>query len=139
MDFEGKVTQLFQEEAEARKMATQLVQIGESSAEIAKTERPALLAFLKGPMEKHMHYEEVAIFPKLEASGFDDEVAVALEHHAAIRDCTGKIEGEPDATLCALFSRIGKLLMQHTNFEQDYLYPELTHVEWEELLEETLH
>lgn len=139
MDFQGKVKELFQEEAEARQMATQLVELGQGSLAGAKAERPALLAFLTGPMERHMAYEETAIFPKLEMRGFDDEVGVALEHHAAIRECARRLEGVPDEGLCALFGRVGRLLLQHTNFEQDYLYPELTHEEWEELLEETLH
>jgi iron-sulfur cluster repair protein YtfE (RIC family) len=140
MDFDRMVGELFREEAEARKMATRLVELGEGEAEGAVAEQPSLIAFLRGAMEKHMHYEEAAIFPRLERRGFGEEVTVATKHHGAVRESADALEAtSAPAEVAKLVARIGKLLLQHTNFEQDYLYPELTHEEWAELLEETTH
>jgi hypothetical protein len=54
-------------------------------------------------MERHFHYEEHELFPKLEGRGLAAEVQVAVKH-----------------------------------FEGDYIYPELTHADWRELMKETV-
>jgi hemerythrin-like domain-containing protein len=141
MEFDRMIAELFQEEAAARDMARKLIEIGEQRPEDAAGERASLVAFLKGAMERHMAFEETVIFPKLGRRGFDDEVEVALSHHGAVRDLCAKLEGLADdhADLASTIAKTGRLLLQHTNFESDYLYPELTHEEWRELMEETIH
>jgi hypothetical protein len=44
--------------------------------------------------------------------------------------------GEDD--LGQLVFDIARQLLHHTNFEGDYIYPELTHEEWRDLMKETV-
>jgi hemerythrin superfamily protein len=131
---------LFQEEDAARHMARQLMTIANRSREAAAKERQPLLAFLHGPMEKHMHYEERSLFPKLEQRGLGPEVEVATKHHEAIRAKRDQLDkaGQEDDVAQLVFD-IARLMLHHTNFEGDYIYPELDAEDWRELLEETIH
>jgi len=46
--------------------------------------------------------------------------------------------GDDGDDLGELVFEIARLLLHHTNFEGDYIYPELTHDEWRELMKETV-
>lgn len=134
------IQDLFEEEDRAREMANRLMQIASTSKAAAAAERDALVTFLRGPMERHMHYEEMAIFPKLEQKGLTEEVQVARKHHDAIRGDTEQLAAASDpAQIAQLVFDVARFMMHHTNFECDYIYPELTRSEWRALIQETAH
>lgn len=127
-------------------MARQLMEIANQSRERAAKERTSLLAFLNGAMERHMEYEERSLFPKLKSHGLDAEVSVAEKQHTAIREGRARLEAIPeseastrDAEVAQLIFEIARLMLHHTNFEGDYIYPELDESDWRELMEETVH
>jgi hemerythrin superfamily protein len=140
VDFQSMLADLFQEEDAARHMARQLMSIANRSREAAAKERLPLIEFLHGPMEKHMQYEERSLFPKLEDRGLAPEVDVAKKHHEAIRKLREDLEkaGPEDDVAQAVFD-VARLMLHHTNFEGDYIYPELDAEDWREMLEETIH
>ncbi|AKT36220.1 uncharacterized protein CMC5_003340 [Chondromyces crocatus] len=130
---------LFEEEDRARDMAWKLIGLAEQSREAATLERDSLLAFLQGPMERHFTYEETAVFPHLEEHGLSEEVQVACKQHAAIREAAQELAAAPqDEDVAHVIVRVAKLMLHHTNFEGDYIYPELTHEEWRELMKATV-
>lgn len=134
------IADLFEEEDRARAMANRLMQLARSSKAAAAAERDGLVSFLRGPMERHMHYEEVALFPKLEQKGLGEEVKVAKKHHQAIRSDTEQLACAADQDAIAqLVFDVARFMMHHTNFECDYIYPELTRAEWRALIQETAH
>jgi iron-sulfur cluster repair protein YtfE (RIC family) len=138
MEYDRMLATLFEEEDRAREMASRLMQIGQTSREGASRERASLVAFLKGPMERHMAYEERAVFPQLERRGLGAEVQVALRHHAMIRDDTNKLAAaSADADVSELIFDVARRMLHHTNFEGDYIYPELTVEAWRDLMKET--
>lgn len=141
MDYDKQLAELFSEEDAARAMARQLMSIANRSREAAAAERASLLAFLSGPMERHMEYEERSLFPKLAARGLEPEVGVATKHHEAIREKRAELEkAEGDqAAVAQLVFDLARLMLHHTNFEGDYIYPELDRDDWRELMEETMH
>src|SRR4051812_46169294 len=127
MEFDRMLAELFQEEDQARAMATRLLQIAQSSPAEAAAERGSLIAFLRGPMERHMEYEERAIFPALETHGLAEEVQVAAKQHAAVRQAAERLEAAgPNDDVAPTIADAARLLLHHTNFEGDYIYPELT-------------
>jgi iron-sulfur cluster repair protein YtfE (RIC family) len=137
---------LFQEEDHARHMARQLMDIANQSKEAAARERASLLEFLNGPMERHMDYEERSLFPRLTKRGLGAEVSVAEKQHASLREKRAElaaIPAEDTATradeIAHLIFDIARLMLHHTNFEGDYIYPELDKHDWAELMEETIH
>jgi DUF438 domain-containing protein len=134
------IADLFEEEDRAREMANRLMQLARNSKAAAAAERSSLVTFLRGPMERHMHYEEQAIFPKLEQKGLTEEVKVAKKHHDSIRSDTEQLAAatDPDAIAQLVFD-VARFMMHHTNFECDYIYPELTRSEWRALIQETAH
>lgn len=133
------LAQLFSEEDSARDMARRLAQIAQTSKKAAAAERPSLLEFLRGPIERHFHYEEVFLFPKLEARGLGPEVGVATKQHNELRKMAVELEAaKTDDEVAQLVFDAARLMLHHTNFEGDYIYPELTHDDWRELLEETI-
>ena len=139
MDYESQLAELFQEEDAARHMARRLMDIARTSKEAAVAERDSLIEFLRGPMERHMEYEERELFAKLEQRGLGPEVTVARKQHESIREGCDRLEAmEPGSEEVAhqIFD-IARLLLHHTNFEGDYIYPELTAADWRELMEET--
>ena len=139
MEYDRMLAELFEEEDRARQMATRLAQIAETSHEAAIGERQSLLAFLRGAMERHFVYEEEHIFPQLEAHDLGPEVQVAIKQHEAIRERAALLAAAgPSDELGPLIIEIAKLMHHHTNFEGDYIYPELTHGEWRELMRETV-
>ena len=139
MDFGRMLAELFEEEDRAREMATRLMDIANTSREAALGERESLLAFLRGPMEKHMAYEEVSLFPHLEEHGLGPEVQVASKQHATIRALAATLaEPPPDADIAQTIFEAARLMLHHTNFEGDYIYPELTREEWLDLMRATL-
>jgi iron-sulfur cluster repair protein YtfE (RIC family) len=139
MEFDRMVAELFQEEDRAREMAGRLIQLAQQSPAAAAAERESLIAFLRGPMERHMSYEEAAIFPHFEAHGLAEEVQVARKQHAAVREAVEALTtAPPNADVTAIVVNIARLMLHHTNFEGDYIYPELTHEEWRELMKETV-
>jgi len=91
MEYDRMLAALFEEEDRAREMASKLMQIAQSSREACLRERESLVAFLRGPMERHMAYEEQTIFPQLERRGLGAEVQVAARHHAMIREDADKL------------------------------------------------
>lgn len=140
MDFESSLAHLFSEEDAARQMARQLMSIANRSREAAAREKDSLLAFLSGPMERHMEYEESHLFPKLADRGLAPEVQVASKHHEAIREKRDELAKATDVnTLAQLVFDVARLMLHHTNFEGDYIYPELDAEDWRELMEETIH
>lgn len=140
MDFTTKLSALFSEEDAARLMARQLMQTAKRSREEAAAERTSLLAFLHGPMERHMDYEERSLFPRLEEKGLGPEVQVATKQHERIRELRTELDGAtPETDVAQLVFEIARLMLHHTNFEGDYIYPELDKGAWEELMSETMH
>jgi iron-sulfur cluster repair protein YtfE (RIC family) len=146
VDFDGMLANLFREEDSARLMARQLMDRANESREAAVRERDSLLEFLHGAMERHMEYEERSLFPKLASRGLAAEVSVAEKQHTAIREGRTKLESIPLADVVArgdeiahLIFDIARLMLHHTNFEGDYIYPELDREDWLELMEETIH
>ncbi len=134
------IAELFEEEDRAREMANRLMQLARSSKAAAAAERDSLVAFLRGPMERHMCYEEQAIFPKLEQRDLGEEVRVAKKHHDSIRADTEQLAAATDVDAIAqLVFDVARFMMHHTNFECDYIYPELTRSEWRSLIQETAH
>ncbi|WP_437482538.1 hemerythrin domain-containing protein [Sorangium sp. So ce1014] len=132
------VSELFQEEELAREVARKLMAMAQRSADDASAERGSLLTFLRGPMERHMRYEEAAIFPHFQARGLTEEVQVALKQHAAVREATEALASVAQADVARSIVNVARLLLHHTNFEGDYIYPELTRDEWRELMQETV-
>ncbi len=140
MEFESILADLFREEDAARHMARRLMNVANRSRAEAAAERPSLSAFLHGAMERHMEYEERALFPKLEDRDLANEVLVAKKHHAAIREKRDELDAAKDErTIAQLVFDIARLMLHHTNFEGDYVYPELDADDWRDLLEETIH
>lgn len=130
---------LFQEEDRAREMAGKLIHLAQMSKKAAEAERESLLAFLRGPMERHMAYEEQALFPHVEGHGLGEEVQVAQKQHGAIREATQALaDAGTDTDVTQIIVHIARLMLHHTNFEGDYIYPELTHEEWRNLMKATV-
>ena len=139
MQYDRMLAELFGEEDRAREMASRLAEIAHTSREAAAGERDSLLAFLRGPVDRHFRYEELIIFPILEKHDLGPGVQVALKQHDEVR----KLAGELAATLSGdrvgeLIFEVARLLLHHTNFEGDYIYPELTHDEWRQLMRESV-
>ena len=112
-----------------------------TSREAAAAERDSLLAFLRGPVERHFALRGAGHLP--EARQHDLGRGGAGRHQAARRGAPARRSssraaepGEDD--LRELIFEIARLLLHHTNFEGDYIYPELTHDEWRELMKETV-
>jgi len=140
VDYESQLADLFQEEDAARHMARRLMDIARESREAAAAERDSLLEFLHGPMERHMDYEERELFAKLEQRGLGPEVQVALKQHEALRTCAAELEAmTSEEDVAQKIFDIARLMLHHTNFEGDYIYPELTAQDWRELMEETIY
>ncbi len=142
MNYDEMLSELFSEEDAARAMARRLMSIANRSRDEAARERNSLLEFLHGPMERHMDYEERCLFPKLENRGLAPEVQVATKHHAAIREKRDELDkagGEPTGEVAQLVFDVARLMLHHTNFEGDYIYPELDADDWRDLMEETIH
>ena len=138
MEYDRMLATLFEEEDRAREMASKLMQISQSTRDAASHERQSLVAFLKGPMERHMAYEERAIFPQLERRGLGAEVQVAARHHAMIREDADKLaSAKPGEDVSQLIFDVARRMLHHTNFEGDYIYPELTYEAWRDLMKET--
>jgi iron-sulfur cluster repair protein YtfE (RIC family) len=144
MEYDRMLAELFQEEDRAREMADKLMKLAHASRAEAVAELPTLLAFLHGPMERHMAHEEKTIFPQLDKLGLGPEVQVAEKQHASIRQATERLSelkpGTPevDAELAKLVFDVARLMMHHTNFEGDYIYPELTVATWRDLMKESI-
>jgi hypothetical protein len=146
MDYTSMIADLFQEEDRARDMARKLMELANESRESANRERKSLLEFLHGAMERHMDYEERTLFPRLATRGLSAEVAVATKQHASVREMRAKLESIPETEInergnevAHLIFDIARLMLHHTNFEGDYIYPELDKNDWRELMEETIH
>ncbi len=139
MQYDRMLAELFGEEDRARQMAARLADIGRSSPEAAAAERESLLAFLRGPIARHFAFEEEAIFPKLVEHDLGPEVQVAIKQHETVRQLTDQLAtAAPGDNLGGLVFDIARQLLHHTNFEGDYIYPELTHDEWRELMKQTV-
>jgi hemerythrin superfamily protein len=139
MHYDRMLAELFGEEDRAREMAARLADIARSSREAAAAEKDSLLAFLRGPIERHFAYEEQVIFPKLDKHDLGPEVQVATKQHDAVRQLASQLAAARSGDQIAdLVFEIARLLLHHTNFEGDYIYPELTHTEWRELMKETV-
>jgi DUF438 domain-containing protein len=139
MQYDRMLAELFGEEDRAREMASRLADIARTSREAAAAERESLLAFLRGPIERHFVHEEQLIFPELIDHGLGEEVQVAVKQHDTLRQLAQRLEtAGPDDDLGALVFDIARQLLHHTNFEGDYIYPELTHDEWRALMKETV-
>ena len=141
MQYDRMLAELFGEEDRARAMASRLADIARTSQDAAAAERDSLLAFLSGPIERHFAFEEQVIFPKLVAHALGEEVQVATKQHETVRQLTRRLavydEGSGE-NLRELVFDVARQLLHHTNFEGDYIYPELTHEEWRELMKQTV-
>src|SRR5436305_1651469 len=91
MEYDRILAELFTQEDSARAMAEKLGQLARTSRAAAAGERESLLAFLRGPLERHFVYEEQALFPKLDARGLGPEVQVATKQHASLRQLADKL------------------------------------------------
>ena len=141
MQYDRMLAELFGEEDRARAMAARLADIARTSQDAAAAERESLLAFLCGPIERHFSFEEQVVFPKLVDHALGEEVQVATKQHETVRQLTRRLmaytEGS-DENLRELIFDIARQLLHHTNFEGDYIYPELTHEEWRELMKQSV-
>jgi hypothetical protein len=139
MDFEAAMGELFADEDRARAMARGLMDLAKRDPAAAAREKDGLLAFLRGPLEQHMALEERAIFPLLLAHELGPEVEVARKHHAALRAEADDLAAATsvDGIARAVFLA-ARLMLHHTNFEGDYIYPELSRDEWRALMSETV-
>jgi DUF438 domain-containing protein len=139
MQYDRMLAELFEEEDRAREMATHLMNVARTSRTAAAAEKDSLVAFIRGPMERHMVHEERTIFPQLERRGLGAEVQVAGKHHAAIREDAERLSlAGPEDDVSALVFDIARRMLHHTNFEADYIYPELTHEDWRALMKQTV-
>jgi len=139
MEYDRMLAELFGEEDRAREMATRLAELAKRSCESAAAEKDSLIAFIRGPMERHFQYEEHELFPKLEGRGLAAEVQVAVKQHDALRQLADKLTSAAQGDdLRGMIFDIARLMLHHTNFEGDYIYPELTHADWRELMKETV-
>lgn len=139
MQYDRMLAELFGEEDRARAMASRLAEIARTSPAAAVAEKESLLAFLRGPVERHFQHEEHLIFPSLAKHDLDAEVQVAMKQHDAVRQLADQLENaKPTDNLQQLIFEIARLLLHHTNFEGDYIYPELTHDEWRDLMKESV-
>jgi hypothetical protein len=91
MQYDRMLAELFGEEDRAREMASRLADIARSSREAAAAERDSLLAFLRGPIERHFAYEEQVIFPHLIEHDLAEEVQVATKQHETVRQLAQKL------------------------------------------------
>ena len=137
MQYDRMLAELFGEEDRAREMAGRLADIARTSREAAAAERQSLLAFLRGPIERHFKYEEDVIFPELDKHDLEEEVQVAKKQHDAVRQAADKLAAAAPAEVAEQVFDIARLLLHHTNFEGDYIYPELSRDEWQALMRET--
>lgn len=82
-----------------------------------------------------MTYEETQMFPKLVAHGLEPEVDVAKKHHEGLRAEARTLEAatEPEAIARSIFLA-ARLMLHHTNFEGDFIYPELSIEQWKSLM-----
>jgi hypothetical protein len=138
MEFDRMLAELFQEEDRAREMAHRLMDTAQASSQAALAERASLLEFLRGPMERHMAHEERIVFPPLERRGLAPEVQVAIKQHVTLRKMTEQLATAGDDEVRRLVFEIARLMLHHTNFEGDYIYPELSHEEWRKLMKESV-
>lgn len=139
MEYDRMLAELFGEEDRAREMAARLAELAKRSHESASAEKVSLIAFIRGPMERHFHYEETILFPQLEGRGLAAEVQVAVKQHDGLRQLANKLaESAPGDDVRGMIFDIARLMLHHTNFEGDYIYPELTHADWRELMKETV-
>jgi len=136
VEFDRMLAELFAEEDRARGMAHRLMEIAKNPR-AAQVERASLIAFLRGPMEKHMRHEEERIFPHLDKHGLAAETQVSVRQHEGVRALAARLESARPEEVTGLFVETAKLLLHHTNFEGDYIYPELSLSQWRELMAET--
>ncbi len=129
---------LFADEDRARGMARHLMELAQRDPAAAAREKESVLAFLRGPMERHMAYEETVMFPKLVQHGLEPEVDVAKKHHEGIRAEARNLDAatEPEAIARTIFLA-ARLMLHHTNFEGDFIYPELSREQWRALMTAT--
>lgn len=138
MEFERTMAELFADEDRARAMAQHLMELAKRDQTAAAREKDSLLAFLRGPMERHMVYEERVLFPLLVNHDLGAEVEVARKHHQSLREEADNLEKATDvAGIAKAVFFAARLMLHHTNFEGDYIYPELSRDEWRALMSET--
>ena len=138
MDFDKMMAELFADEDRARGMAKHLMDLAQRDVHAAAREKESVLAFLRGPMERHMAYEETTMFPKLAEHGLEPEVDVAKKHHEQIRAEARNLEKAtaPEDVARTIFMA-ARLMLHHTNFEGDFIYPELSREQWRALMTAT--
>lgn len=137
MPYDRMLAELFRDEDRARDMASRLMQLAQASPADAAKERLHLAEFIRGPMHRHMSYEERVVFPQLARRGLGEELQVAEKHHASIRQAADRLQAATAAEAPQIIFETARLLLHHTNFECDYIYPELTHKEWIALMKES--
>lgn len=137
MPFDRMLAELFRDEDRAREMASRLMQLAQATPTESVAERANLAEFIRGPMERHMSYEERVIFPKLARRGIGPELQVAEKHHQSIRQAADRLRDATPQEVPQVIFETARMLLHHTNFECDYIYPELSHKEWIALMRET--
>jgi hypothetical protein len=138
MNFETMMSALFADEDRAREVARLLMDVAKRDPVAAAKEKDDLLAFLRGPMERHMAYEEREVFPLLVQHDLQPEVDVACKHHASLREEADKLEKATSVEdIARSVFTAARLMLHHTNFEGDYIYPELSREEWHALMART--
>ncbi|MBL8684037.1 MAG: hemerythrin domain-containing protein [Myxococcales bacterium] len=139
MDFAAKMKELFADEDRARDMARRLMHLAQNDPTAAAREKDSVLAFIRGPIEKHFRYEEEHLFPALEEHGLGPEIDVAKKHHAALRQEAANLESAKDTKgIAQAIYFAARLMLHHTNFEGDYIYPELSKEQWHALIASTM-
>ncbi|MBI4957414.1 MAG: hemerythrin domain-containing protein [Myxococcales bacterium] len=138
VEFDRMLAALFEEEDQARSMARTLMDEARTSVAAAAAERTRLLAFMQGPLENHMVYEEDFIFPLLKDHGLEAEVAVCGKHHRRLRELRQALGAtERPEEIAPIIFETARLMLHHTNFEGDYIYPELSRDQWRALMRQT--
>lgn len=138
MDFAAMMRELFADEDRAKDMARRLMHLSQNDPPAAAREKESVLAFIRGPIERHFQYEEEHLFPALEAHGLGPEVDVAKKHHASLRQEATNLEAAQDVKgIAQAIYFAARLMIHHTNFEGDYIYPELSKEQWHALLAST--
>jgi hypothetical protein len=138
MDSEDHLRELFAHEDQARELARRLMELAQRDPGAAAAERAGLVAFVRGALEQHMAHEERAIFPLLVEHGLGPEVDVARKQHAALRDEVAHLATATSAEDAARgVFLVARMMLHHTNFEGDYIYPELSRGQWTALMAAT--
>ena len=141
MQYDRMLAELFSEEDRAREMAARLADIARTSKEAARARSGRACSRSSAARSSGTSRSRSrSCSPSWRSTTSGPEVQVADQ--AARRGAPARAQagrrGPPGDDIGDLVFEIARLLLHHTNFEGDYIYPELTHDEWRELMKETV-